>query len=106
MPPYYYTGGFLGTILGGTVGKIISFIYHLIMFILTIVILVYVTKNRESFIMRGQSYTGGQMIYGDVPEKVSAGGEEYDNPLYEEISRGWEPTDKKVNGYTVWKQKD
>ena len=100
----YYSGGFA---LKDNLTKWISIIVQLLTLILIVVILILVSsKSSESFIMRGQPYIGGQMIYGDVPEKVSAGGEEYDNPLYEEISRRWEPTDKKVNGYTVWKQKD
>ena len=105
MPPNYYSGGFT---LGDNITKWISMIAQIATLLLVIVILILVAsgKSSESFIMRGQPYIGGQMIYGDVPEKVSAGGEEYDNPLYEEISRRWEPTDKKVNGYTVWKQKD
>ena len=73
---------------------------------LIIVVIIMVSgKSSESFTIRGYSYPGGQMLYGDVPEKISAGGQEYDNPLYLQISRRWEPTDKKVNGYTVWKQK-
>lgn len=104
MPPNYYSGGFT---LNDNLTKWVSIIVQILTLILVVVILILVSsKSTESFIMRGQSYPGGQMIYGDVPEKVSAGGEEYDNPLYEEISRRWEPTDKKVNGYTVWKQKD
>lgn len=101
---YPYYGGFT---LSDNLIKWVSIIVQILTLILVIVILVLVSnKSSESFVTRGLSYTGGQMIYGDVPEKVSAGGEEYDNPLYEEISRRWEPTDKKVNGYTVWKQKD
>jgi hypothetical protein len=104
MPPNYYSGGFAP--------EDNSFKWTMIVQIVTLVLVIAILaivasgKSSESFIMRGQPYIGGQMIYGDVPEKVSAGGEEYDNPLYEEISRRWEPTDKKVNGYTVWKQKD
>ena len=105
MPPNYYSGGFAPD---DNSFKWTSMIVQIATLVLVIVILIFVasSKSSESFIMRGQPYIGGQMIYGDVPEKVSAGGEEYDNPLYEEINRRWEPTDKKVNGYTVWKQKD
>ena len=104
MPPNYYSGGFT---LSDSLTKWVSIAVQILTLILIIVILILVSsKSSESFIMRGQPYVGGQMIYGDVPEKVSAGGEEYDNPLYEVISRRWVPTDKKVNGYTVWIQRD
>ena len=86
-------------------------IYCTVMLVVALIILylvyqIYEQNVSESFTIRGQSYKDGQMIFGDVPEKVTAGGEEYDNPLYLEITRRWEPTDTKVNGYTVWKQKD
>ena len=104
MPPNYYSGGFT---LSDNLTKWVSIIVQILILILIVVILILVSsKSSESFIMRGQPYVGGQMIYGDVPEKISAGGEEYVNPLYEEISRRWEPTDKKINGYTVWKRRD
>lgn len=85
--------------------------FCVLMFILVIAILVYtvkvhnILKHKDGFAIRGQSYIDGQMLFGDVPEKVSTGSEEYDNPLYEAISSRWEPTDTKVNGYTVWKQR-
>ena len=86
-------------------------IYYLTMLILVAIILGYVVKvhnilkRKDGFTIRGQSYPDGQMLFGDVPEKISTGSEEYDNPLYEAISSRWEPTDTKVNGYTVWKQR-
>ena len=86
-------------------------VYCIVMFILIITTLVYtvkvhnILKHKDGFAIRGQSYIDGQMLFGDVPEKVSTGSEEYDNPLYEAISSRWEPTDTKVNGYTVWKQR-
>lgn len=100
----YYSRGFISN---DNLTKWISMMAQILTLILVIVILIMISgKSSESFIMRGHPYIGGQMIYGDVPEKILVGEEEYDNPLYEEIRRRWEPTDKKVNGYTVWKQKD
>lgn len=73
--------------------------------VIIVIVVIVVKKNKpESFALRGYAHPKGQMIYGDIPEKISAGGEEYDNPLYDEVSSRWTPTNNKVNGYTVWKQ--
>ena len=98
----YYSGGAVNE----NIIKWVSIGIQVLTCVLIIVVIIMVSgKSSESFTIRGYSYPGGQMLYGDVPEKISAGGQEYDNPLYLQISRRWEPTDKKVNGYTVWKQK-
>lgn len=89
--------------LGKTVQKL--WIFQLIaIFILVALMIALVAKERFTA-PRGAYYAPGQMIYGDVPETIKSGDNEFDNPLYAEITRRWEPTSDKVNGYTVWKMK-
>lgn len=110
MSSYYSNslrrGAGVGDLIPKKPSKLVSFLslaIQVVTLIILIVVVIKVSKTTESFGARGISYIDGQMLYADVPEKVNAGGEEYDNPLYKEMIRRWEPTDTQVNGYTVWK---
>ena len=63
-------------------------------------------KKEGYTIARGQYYKPGQAIFGDFPEKVVVGDSEYENPIYRDIIRRWEPTSNKANGYTIWKMRE
>ena len=80
----------------------VSAIFQIITTI-TIIILSIKVKNLQ----RKELFSSdGNILYGDIPEKIVAGNTEYDNPLYDSISRHWEPTEHKFDGYTTWRRKD
>ena len=77
----------------------LSFILQIITTIMFILILIKSNCQLEPFT------TNGNVLYGDIPEKVVVGDTEYDNLLYDKMIEHWTPTNEKYNGYTSWVHK-
>lgn len=82
----------------------INSIFTILTFILVIIVLICMVKNKsksESF--RSHYYAPGEIIHPDVPETIMINGEEYDNPAWVALNSQWVKTDRTYEDYPIWK---
>lgn len=87
--------------------KFLLYISLIFQIISTIILVAIMVKEGTSLFHPKELYSfDGNVLYGEIPEKVKVGNTEYDNPLYVGMrEEHWEPSQTKSGGYTTWKRR-